>query len=119
MKSRLMRTVIVTSLLTALVGSALAIYGPQLAGRFSGNNAATLQPALYTGPEVNAQDNTPAPPPPQQPVLHSRSRRARYSEPQYNDNQRYSSASQPTDSYGEPVTRRDRPFDQSAMIVAG
>jgi len=120
MKSRLMRTVIVTSLLTALMGSALAIYGPQLAGRFSGNNGATLQPALYTGPEVSAQDNTAAPPPQQQPVLRSRSRQPRYSStPQYND-PRYSSAAQPVDSYGEPVaTRRERPFDQSAMIVAG
>lgn len=110
MKSKLMRTVIVTSLLTALMGSALAIYGPQLVDRFSGNNAATLQPALYTGPEMNASDNsTPAAQPQQQPVVRTRPRQARYS-----------SAARPTDAYGEPVAvRHERPFNQSAMIVAG
>ena len=109
MKSRLMRTVIVTSLLTALVGSALAVYGPQLADRFSGRNA-QLEPALYTGPELNANDNsTPATAQPAQPVLRTRPRQARYS-----------SAPRAADSYGEPVAvRHDRPFNQSAMIVAG
>ena len=110
MKSRLMRTVIVTSLLTALVGSALAVYGPQLAGRFSGRNA-QLEPALYTGPEMSASDNStpPAAQPAQQPVLRTRPRPTRYS-----------SAPRAIDSYGEPVAaRRDRPFNQSAMIVAG
>ena len=113
MKSRLMRTVIVTSLLTALVGSALAVYGPQIANRFSGRNA-QLEPALYTGPEMNAGNNAPqAAAQPAQPVLRTRPRPTAYSSappPSYRQ----------TDAYGEPVpVRHERPFDQSAMIVAG
>ena len=121
MKSRLMRTVIVTSLLTGLMGSALAIYGPTVVDRLTGKNA-TLQPALYTGPEVQANDNvTPAPAQTQQqPVLRTRPRAARYSSgSNYSSAPSYSSA-QPDPYYGEPApVRRDRPFDQSAMIVAG
>jgi uncharacterized protein YcfJ len=109
MKSKLMRTVIVTSLLTALMGSALAVYGPKVVDRFSGRNA-QLEPALYTGPEMNATDNsTQAAAQPAQPVLRPRPRQTRYS-----------SAPRATDSYGEPVAvRHERPFNQSAMIVAG
>ena len=115
MKSRLMRTVVVTSLLTALMGSALALYGPQLVNRITGKNDPMLQPALYTGPDMNAGDNVasaPAPAqPPQQPVVRTRPRPAA---------PRYNTSARATDAYGEPLpARRDRPFNQSAMIVAG
>ncbi len=102
MKGKLMRTVIVTSLLTALMGTALAIYAPQLADKFSGNaSAATLQPAVYNGP---AQDDTTVAQAPQ--TARPRYQRARYVEP-----------ASPT--YTEPVVRRQRSFEKSAMIVAG
>lgn len=116
MKSKLMRTVIVTSLLTGLMGSALAIYGPTVVDRLTGKNAVTLEPALNTGPEMNAGDNTaqPAAQPQQQPVLRQRPRPARHSStPSY-------SSAQTDPYYGEPApVRHNRPFDQSAMIVAG
>jgi hypothetical protein len=120
MKSKLMRTVIVTSLLAGLMGSALAIYGPTVVHRLSGNNDATLQPAIYTGPEASASDNATPAPARQQPVLRTRPRAARTSaSPSYDSAPSYSSA--PSDPYyGEPApARHDRPFNQSAMIVAG
>lgn len=115
MKNRLMRTVIVTSLLTALMGSALAIYGPTLVDRLSGRNAVTLEPALNTGPQMNASDNATPAPSQEQPVLRTRPRPARYSSPA-----RPAANYSQTDPYGEPVAvRHERPFNQSAMIVAG
>ena len=120
MKSKLMRTVIVTSLLTALMGSALAIYGPTVVDRLKGKNDATLQPALYTGPEMQSNDNVTPAPAQQQPVLRTRPRASRYSSgPNYSSQPNYSSANSDP-YYGEPApVRRDRPFNQSAMIVAG
>ena len=119
MKSKLMRTVIVTSLLTGMMGSALAVYGPQLVDRLSGKNASQLQPALYTGPDMNVADNSTPPAQTQdQPVVRPRPRRTYSSNTSYNNG--YSSPARPTDAYGEPLpAHRDRPFDQSAMIVAG
>ena len=111
MKSRLMRTVVVTSLLTALMGSALAVYGPQLVNRITGKNDPMLQPALYTGPDMNAGDNVASAPAQQPPVVRTRPRPAA---------PRYNTTARATDAYGEPLpARRDRPFNQSAMIVAG
>jgi len=110
MKSRLMRTVVVTSLLTALMGSALAVYGPQLVNRITGKNDPMLQPAVYTGPGMNAGDNITSAPA-QPPVVRTRPRPAA---------PRYNTTARQTDAYGEPLpARRDRPFNQSAMIVAG
>ncbi len=102
MKSRLMRSVIATSLLTALVGTALAIYGPQVASRIAGNDnqGVTMQPASYNGPAA-ASDT----------YVQPSSRRV-YRNASYNSGVR-------RDAYGEPVVRRSRPMSHSVAIVAG
>jgi len=95
MKSQIIRTAIVSSLLTALAVSAFTLYAaPKLL-----NGAATdaaLQPALYTG--AVAADTA------VQPAPHARVRRASYP------------ASNRT--YNEPV-RRHRSTEKSVLIVAG
>jgi len=100
MKSRLMRSVIATSLLTALMGTALAIYGPQLADKVSGseNQPVTLQPAAYNTPVSDTYVQAPN---------GARPRVYR------------SSYSQPRDAYGEPVVQHRRSTKTSVAIVAG
>ncbi len=106
MDGKMMRSVIVVSLLTAFVGTALAIYGPQLADRVSAkNDPAALQPAIYNGPE-------------QQPAVDTT-----YSQPSARPVARRTYSSAPAvrrDAYGEPVVvHHNRSFEKSALIVAG
>ncbi len=99
MRSPILRTAIVTSLVTAMAVSALAFYaGPKLMNRDATQDA-TLQPAVYNGPATDDSYVQPAP--------RARVRRA----------STYSSRS--TDSYGEPVVRHHRSTDKSVLIVAG
>lgn len=95
MKSKLIRTAIVSSLLTALAVSALTVYAaPKLFNRDAPD--ATLQPAVYNGPAATDTSIQPAP--------HARVRRASYS------------SSEPT--YSQPV-RHHRSTEKSVLIVAG
>ncbi len=103
MDRKLIRTVIVTSLVTAMVVSGLAYYvGPKVMNR---DADATLQPALYNGPEGPAaqSDNY------DQPAPRARMRRSSYSAPA-------SSYEQPV--YQAPV-RHHRSTRDSVLIVAG
>ena len=113
MTSKLIRTVIVTSLLTALTVSAAAIYAAPrlLAANGDQNNGATLQPAMYNGdaqPDVYTQ-----------PPRHARLHRARPAV--YNDDQgtyANNSGTYSNSVYTEPV-RQHRSTKKSVAIVAG
>lgn len=107
MKSTVIRTAIVASLITALAVTAVGLYAmPKLMNPNLPADEATMQPAVYTGP-ATASD---------QPVLTTRphrvSRQAAYSQSAtYNDSSR--------DAYGEPVVHRGRSTKNSVLIVAG
>lgn len=94
MKSQIIRTAIVSSLLTALAVSTIAYAAPKLLNRDA--EQATLQPALYTGP--TAADSSIQPPP------NARVRRASYTPA--------------ATTYNAPV-RRHRSTEKSVLIVAG
>jgi len=119
MKSTLIRSAIVTSLITALGISAFAYY---VFPRFTPSQPANAQvaddtqggvtiPATYHGPSYD--ESRPR-------VIHryrstgssSYSQPQTYSEPQYSYNG-------PRDTYGEPVRRQQRSTGKSALIVAG
>ena len=109
MKSSLVRTAIVTSLITAVVVSALTLYAfPRMMNNNANDPQAAMQPAVNSAP---AQDDSYVIPPP-----HARLRRASY---------RQSSYSQPaySESYGQPapqpVVQQHRSLGKSVMIVAG
>jgi uncharacterized protein YcfJ len=125
MKGKLMRTVIMTSLLTALMGTAMAVYAPRLMYHFTENGSA-VQPALYTGGDTSTGSA------PAQPVATATSpataattirkpsaQRVSYATPQRETstapaNDTYTAR----DTYGEPV-RRGRSTEKSVLIVAG
>ncbi len=95
MKSQIIRTAIVSSLLTALAVSTFTLYAaPKLLNRDA--NDATLQPALYNGPAAADTSIQPAP--------GARLRRAAYSTA--------------NSAYSQPV-RRHRSTEKSVLIVAG
>jgi hypothetical protein len=107
MKSRLMRTVVVTSLLTALGVTALAMFvGPKL--MHSANDQ--LQPAVYDGTNPSSAAQMPAET--QSPTPQLRRRSASTVQRTSSAPQTYSSGS------GEPV-RHHRSTKNSALIVAG
>lgn len=98
MKSQIIRTAIVSSLLTALAVSTFTLYAaPKLLNRDAAD--ATLQPAVYSGPVASDTSIQPAP--------RARVRRVSTSAP-----------ATTRDSYGEPV-RRGRSTGKSVAIVAG
>lgn len=101
MKDSMLRTAIVSSLVTALFVSGLAFYaGPKLMNVSAADQqGVTLQPATYNGP-VPADTYV-------QTAPHARVRRASYSAPATRD------------SYGEPVVRHHRSTEKSVLIVAG
>ena len=116
MKSKLIRTVIVTSLMTALAVSAVALYAaPRLMASGNDANGATLQPATYNGttqPDVYTQA-------PRNARLHRVSRPAVYNDDQgtyANDRGTYNNNS---GTYSEPVVRHHRSTGKSIAIVAG
>ncbi len=116
MKNTVVRTAIVTSLVTALVVTALGMYvvprliNPQPALAFN-------DPAMTPPP-----DNAAAPPPPVQPRPALRTRHYYAPQPVPQDaayDNGYSAPSTPTDPYGEPVVRHHRSTGTSVAIVAG
>jgi hypothetical protein len=95
MERKLIRTVVITSLITAMVVSGLAYYvGPKIMNRDADN--AALQPALYNGPAQPDNYDQPAP---------RAMRRSSYYAP-------------PEPSYSQPV-RHHRSTRDSVLIVAG
>jgi hypothetical protein len=102
MKKTLVRTAIVTSLLTALAVSGLAYYGmPKLNTVQAGDQGATLQPQNADPNGITSQSQSPA--------LEHRAA------PRY-----AARSSRPVrDSYGEPVVHRQRSTKKSVAIVAG
>ena len=99
MKSMLIRTAIVTSLITALVISGLAFYvAPKVLNKTPDTQ---VQTAEYQGPAQSYPRDSYVQPAPQ-----ARIHRATYN-------------STPRDSYGEPVVQHHRRTRDSALIVAG
>lgn len=134
MKSSIMRTVLVTSLLTAIAVCGLAMYvGPRI---MSSTQGATAMPALYTGDQQSFPSAGATVFPPQAvaqqrvvtddtPHLRKRSAVRRLSEPTYADSTTpepvytANNAVPPSDPYyGEPV-HKGRSTAKSALIVAG
>jgi hypothetical protein len=119
MKTSVMRTVVVTSVVTALVVTCAAMYVvPRFMNPVPAGSAAGLQPALYQGGDSN---------PAQPPAVDTPQVRPRAAVPRdvsQPGNTMHaatgaSSASTPRDTYGEPVRRRHRTTEKSALIVAG
>ncbi len=102
MERKLIRAVIVTSLVTAMVVSGLAYYvGPKIMNR---DADATLQPALYNGPEGPAAQSD------------------NYDQPAPRARMRHSSYSAPETPYEQPVyqpVQHHRSTRDSVLIVAG
>ncbi len=97
MQASVLRTAIITSLVTAIAVSTVALYaGPKLLNR-DADQPATLQTADYNGPVADSSVQT---------APHARVRRA-------------ATYSAPRDSYGEPVVRHHRSTEKSVLIVAG
>ena len=136
MKSSLIRTAIVTSLLTALAVSAAALY---LAPRWRNpvSPLGNLQPAVYSGANQNQSDGTPSSSDTSNtastantatPQLQHRpsarhyaghaSRYASADDSQNDSDSEPQSSSSASSSYGEPV-RHHRSTGKSALIVAG
>jgi hypothetical protein len=112
MRSSIVRTAIVTSLITAVVATAISLFAlPRLVSPVSPVEGVTLTPALYQG---QSQPDTYVQP---APVLKQRPRVYRQSPTPV-----YQSASAPAASsrpyYGEPV-RQGRSTKKSVLIVAG
>lgn len=117
MKSTVIRTAIVSSVLTAVLVSALGLWAvPRLANpqtALAQNQEGVTQPWHQTAPSMKpsaaGQAPTSANAPGQVPT------------PAYNDSAstNYQNNQTVRDSYGEPVRRHRRTSDQSALIVAG
>ncbi|HEX9121523.1 MAG TPA: hypothetical protein VF840_13370 [Terriglobales bacterium] len=114
MKSTVIRTAIVSSVITAVLVSALGLWAvpkfmnPQTALAQNQDQDSVLQPAVYNGAAAQPSD---------QPVPTTRPRARRASTSTYNDST-YSNSPTVRDAYGEPV-RHHRTNEQSALIVAG
>lgn len=113
MKSTLIRTAVVTSLVTALAVSGLSYYAiPKLrsdapVANEQPYNGVTLEPAVYNGTSPSSYNSrqTTSRQVSTQPV-----RRTSLSTP--------SSSIVPRDAYGEPIVRRKRSTEKSVLIVA-
>ncbi len=103
MRTGLLRTVIITSLITAVAASALTVFAYP---RLTAASDSMLTPATYNGssPYSTSYDSSIAP--------RGHLRRAYYSSPDY-------SQAPPRDAYGEPVVHHHRSTKKSVMIVAG
>ena len=116
MKSTVIRTAIVSSVITAVLLSALGLWAvPRLANpqtALTQNQEGVTQPwhqmAPSTKPSAAGQAPTSANAPGQPPTS--------YNDPTYSTNQNNQTV---RDAYGEPVRRHHRTSDQSALIVAG
>ena len=106
MKSTVIRTAVVSSLLTAILVTAIGVYaGPKLMNPQSPTDG-LMQPAAYNGtaPQTYSDQTV-------QPQL---TPRRTYARPVA-----YRTTSVPRDSYGEPVVQHHRSTEKSALIVAG
>jgi hypothetical protein len=101
MKSTLIRTAVLASLITALAVSAVAYYALPHTSAQADNQGSTLQPAASADQVQTASAPRPT-------LQH----RARYAQASSN-----SAASR--DSYGEPVVHHQRSTKKSVAIVAG
>jgi hypothetical protein len=117
MKSTVIRTAIVSSVITAVLVSALGLWAvPKLMNPQSAlaqtaqaqDRDTVMQPEVYNGAPAATSDR---------PVLNPRPGARRASTSTYNDST-YSNNPTVRDAYGEPV-RHHRTTDQSALIVAG
>jgi hypothetical protein len=125
MKSSIVRTVIVTSIVTALAVTAFAMYiGPRV---MNANQGATLTPAVYTADQPSAGVTLPAPQAQAAttasatPQLRRRPPVVRhvYTEPTTPEPMYTASNNVPqSDSNGEPL-KKGRSTGKSVMIVAG
>ncbi len=105
MKATVIRTAIVSSLLTAILVTAVGVWaGPKLMNSQPTTDA-TMQPAAYNGaaPQTYSDQTV-------QPQL---THRAAYHRPVAD------TTSTARDSYGEPVVQHHRSTEKSALIVAG
>lgn len=111
MTSSVIRTAVVTSLVTAVVVSALAVYAlPKLVTNSNSNDSPyTLQPAMASAP---AQDYSYVAPP------HARLRRAYYSQPAAPQST-YSQPAAYSDPAPQPVVHQHRSLGKSVLIVGG
>ncbi len=115
MKSTVIRTAIISSVITAVLVSALGLWAvpkimhPQTAQ--AQDQDSVLQPAVYNGAAAQPSD---------QPVQNPRPGARRASTSTYSDsaNSTNQNSRAVRDAYGEPV-RHHRTSDQSALIVAG
>ena len=106
MKSTVIRTAVVSSLLTAILVTAVGVYaGPKLMNPQSPTDG-LMQPASYNGaaPQTYSDQTV-------QPQLTTR---RTYARPVA-----YRTTSVSRDSYGEPVVHHHRSTEKSALIVAG
>ena len=113
MRMSMIRTAIVTSLITAVAASALSIYAlPRLTSPAASNEGFTLTPAMYTGPVQDTEV--------QAPVLKQRPRVYRQPAQQrvYRSTAPAQSAVYSPVYSGEPV-RQGRSTKKSVLIVAG
>ena len=113
MKSTVIRTAIVSSVITAVLVSALGLWAvpkfmnPQTAQ--AQDQDSVMQPAVYNGPAAPNSDR---------PVLASRPRAPKPSAAIYDRQPAYANEPAVRDASGEPV-RHQRSTEQSALIVAG
>ena len=114
MKSSVIRTAIVSSVITAVLVSALGLWAipklvnPQTALAQNQDQDSVLQSAAYQGAAAQPSD---------QPVRNARSSARRTATSSYNDSN-YPNNQAVRDPYGEPV-RHHRTTEKSALIVAG
>ena len=105
MKSTVIRTAIVSSLLTAILVTAVGVWaGPKLMNPQSPTDG-LMQPAAYNAPAPQTYSD--------QTVQPQVTRRAVYHRPTA------ATTSTARDSYGEPVVQHHRSTEKSALIVAG
>jgi hypothetical protein len=113
MKSTVIRTAIVSSVITAVLVSALGLWAvPKLMNPQTAHaEDSVMQPAVYNGPAAQARDND-------RPVLNGGPRAPRPSAAIYDRQPTYARDTVVRDASGEPI-RRHRTTEQSALIVAG
>lgn len=114
MKSTVIKTAVLSSILTALVVTGIGLWaGPKLVNAQSATPDAQMQPALYTG-QNTAQTYS------DQTVQPQVTPRRVYSRPSAARSTYEAPATyQARDSYGEPVVEHHRSTEKSALIVAG
>jgi hypothetical protein len=119
MKSTVIRTAIVSSVITAVLVSALGLWAvPKIMNpqsplaQYQGQDS-VMQPAVYHGAAAQPSDQ---PVVSAKPSAAGRAPTSTYNDSTYSTNQNNQAV---RDTYGEPIRRHHRTSDQSALIVAG